>query len=206
MRGRTGGTAVDARVSRELDAAGIESGLSDRETAPADFESRTTDPPKHQTSESRPWSGRPVPAWAQAVAATLIFAAGLSLGVVRGHHADGGHARTAPVVVSQATASATELQALERRLRAEIARIQPASAGLRAETPVGPVRGASVGARAHPYRGERTPAAARVGLADRPADEGCGFAAAGRPGANSEQFRSDRRVDWEQKFANSGRC
>jgi anti-sigma factor RsiW len=100
------------------------------------FESRTTDPPKHQTSESRPWYGRPVPAWAQAVAATLIFAAGLSLGVVRGIMPTAATPGTAPDVVSQATASATDLQALERRLRAEIARIQPASAGLRAEAPV----------------------------------------------------------------------
>jgi len=99
------------------------------------FESRTTDPPKHQTSESRPWYGRPVPAWAQAVAATLIFAAGLSLGVVRGVMPTAATPGTAPDVVSQA-ASAMDLQALERRLRAEIARIQPASAGLRAEVPV----------------------------------------------------------------------
>jgi hypothetical protein len=77
-----------------------------------------------------------VPAWAQAVAATLIFAAGLSLGVVRGIMPTAATPGTAPDVVSQATASATDLQALERRLRAEIARIQPASAGLRAEVPV----------------------------------------------------------------------
>ena len=102
------------------------------------FESRTTatEPPKHEASESRPWYSRPVPAWAQAVAATLIFAAGLSLGVMRGIMPTAATPETTPVVASQGAASATELQALERRLRAEIARIQPVSAGLRAETPV----------------------------------------------------------------------
>ena len=100
------------------------------------FEPRTPEPPKQQTSESRPWYSRPVPAWAQAVAATLIFAAGLSLGVMRGIMPTAATPETTPVVASQGAASATELQALERRLRAEIARIQPVSAGLRAETPV----------------------------------------------------------------------
>ena len=100
------------------------------------FEPRTTEPATQQTSESRPWYSRPVPAWAQAVAATLIFAAGLSLGVMRGIMPTASTPETTPVVASQGAASATELQALERRLRAEIARIQPVSAGLRAEVPV----------------------------------------------------------------------
>jgi anti-sigma factor RsiW len=99
------------------------------------FEHRT-EPPKRQTSESRPWYGRPVPAWAQAVAATLIFAAGLSLGVVRGIMPTAATPGTVPAAASQSAPSATDLQALERRLRAEIARIQPTSAGVRAEAPV----------------------------------------------------------------------
>ena len=108
-----------------------------RQPHPA-FESRTTaaEPPKHEASEPRPWYSRPVPAWAQAVAATLIFAAGLSLGVMRGIMPTAGTPGTAPAVASQGAASATELQALERRLRAEIASIQPVSAGLPAKTPV----------------------------------------------------------------------
>ena len=100
------------------------------------FEPRATEPPKHQTSESRPWYGRPVPAWAQAVAATLIFAAGLSLGVVRGIMPTTATPGPAPAAASQGAPSSTDLQALERRLRAEIARIQPVSAGVRAESPV----------------------------------------------------------------------
>lgn len=98
------------------------------------FEPRTTAPRKHQTSESRPWYGRPVPAWAQAVAATLIFAAGLSLGVVRGIMPTTATPGAAPA--AQGAPSSTDLQALERRLRAEIAQIQPASAGVRADAPV----------------------------------------------------------------------
>jgi len=97
------------------------------------FESRTTALPKHQDSKPRPWYGRPVPAWAQAVAATLIFAAGLSLGVMRGiMPTTTPGAFPAAVSASQGALSATDLQALERRLRAEIARIQPVSTGVAA--------------------------------------------------------------------------
>jgi hypothetical protein len=102
------------------------------------FESGTTAtvPPKQETPESRPWYGRPVPAWAQAVAAMLIFAAGLSLGVVRGIMPAAATPGTAPMAASQVAATATDLQALERRLRAEIARMPPTSVGVRAEAPV----------------------------------------------------------------------
>ena len=103
------------------------------------FESRTTatEPSNQEAPESRPWYGRPVPAWAQAVAATLIFAAGLSLGVMRGIMPTAAPPGAAPSVASQgAAASGADLQMLERRLRAEIARIQPASAGLPAEAAV----------------------------------------------------------------------
>jgi anti-sigma factor RsiW len=65
------------------------------------------------------WWSRPVPAWAQAAAAALIFASGLSLGVWRG---------TSPITTavpatpasSTNVASATDLQALEQRLHTEI--------------------------------------------------------------------------------------
>lgn len=100
--------------------------LEPRETAAA--------PSKHETPPSRPWYSRPVPVWAQAVAATLIFAAGLSLGVMRGIRPTAGTPSTAPAVAAQGAASAADLQTLERRLRAEIALIRPASAD-RAETP-----------------------------------------------------------------------
>ncbi len=82
--------------------------------------------------EARPWHRRPVSVWGQAVAASLIFAAGLSLGVMRGIDSDTRSSAAAPASIASGAAATTrmngvsneELQALERRLRAEIARIQ----------------------------------------------------------------------------------
>ena len=88
------------------------------------------------------WWGRPVPAWAQAVAAAVIFASGLSLGVWRGTSSDG----TASLGNSPVTAagprtpsgavgnlaSASDLAALEQRLRSEMALLRtsaPSAAG-----------------------------------------------------------------------------
>jgi hypothetical protein len=95
------------------------------------FESRTTEPSAHRGSPPRPWYGRPVPAWAQAVAATLIFAAGLSLGIMRGIMPTAATPRPVSVAAPEGGVSATDLQALERRLRAEIVRIQSSPAGAR---------------------------------------------------------------------------
>ena len=90
----------------------------------------------------RRWWAQPVPAWAQAAAAAVIFATGLSLGVWRGTSSDG----TAPVGNSPVTAAATlipagaaanlasasDLAALEQRLRSEMALLRasaPSAAG-----------------------------------------------------------------------------
>jgi anti-sigma factor RsiW len=102
-----------------------------RPTAPV-FESRTSQSsaPTHVATENRPWFRRPAPAWAQAAAAAFIFVTGLSLGVARGIMPTAAAPGGAPASGLSAV-SATDLVALERRLRAEIARIQPASAGLR---------------------------------------------------------------------------
>ena len=95
-------------------------------------------------SATRVWHRSAVPAWAQAVAASLIFAAGLSLGVMRGIRSETpAPARAAtPAVAASAvspanTVSPEDLQALERRLRAEMSRIH-ATPGPRdaAATPV----------------------------------------------------------------------
>ena len=72
------------------------------------------------------WFLRPMPAWAQVAAAVLIFGAGLSLGVVRGTvrgTLPGSSSSTiaAPASSGGAAISAADLQALEQRLRAEIA-------------------------------------------------------------------------------------
>ena len=70
------------------------------------------------------WFLRPMPAWAQVAAAVLIFGAGLSLGVARGTLSDSSSpvATTAPSNAS--SISAEDLQALEQRLRNEIAQVR----------------------------------------------------------------------------------
>ena len=79
------------------------------------------------------WLRQPLPAWAQAVAACLIFGVGLSLGVLRGTtpiQSAPARALTAATTEAPAAVTATDLAALERRLRAEMAalRATPASA------------------------------------------------------------------------------
>ena len=98
-------------------------------------------PPSNVVRPPR-WWAQPVPAWAQAAAAAVIFASGLSLGVWRGTSSDG----TASVGNSSATAAATltpagavanlasasDLAALEQRLRSEMALLRasaPSAAG-----------------------------------------------------------------------------
>ena len=81
-------------------------------------------------ARSRAWWSQPLPAWAQAAAACVLFAAGLWLGVVRGSMpgesptvATTGAAPTA----APAAVSSAELAALERRMRAEMTRLQTAA-------------------------------------------------------------------------------
>jgi hypothetical protein len=78
------------------------------------------------------WFRQPMPAWARAVAACLIFGAGLSLGVLRGTMPGTSPAQTVTTATSapRTTVTATDLAALEQRLRAEMAslRATPAAA------------------------------------------------------------------------------
>ena len=104
-----------------------------RPAAPA-FESRKSESPKHAGTENRPWYRRPVPVWAQAMAATFIFVTGLSLGVARGIMPPAAAPGGVPASAVGRAVSAPDLVALERRLRADIARIQPASAGIQDAT------------------------------------------------------------------------
>ena len=83
------------------------------------------------------WISQPLPAWAQVAAAGVVFAIGLSLGIA------GGSRDTTPAAVAAATprassdaVSATEVTALERRLRDEIAAIRVADRGDAAPTGV----------------------------------------------------------------------
>ena len=71
------------------------------------------------------WWQQPMPAWAQAAAAALIFATGLSLGVLRGVMPAAANPETARSQPAATVASATpvthaELAALEQRLRSEV--------------------------------------------------------------------------------------
>ena len=69
------------------------------------------------------WWARPLPAWAQAAAAIVIFATGASLGALRG---GAGATTTAASVAAPAAVTAPELTALEQRLRSEISELRTA--------------------------------------------------------------------------------
>jgi len=77
--------------------------------------------------ESRlPWWRAPLPAWAQAVAAVLIFGVGLSLGLSRSPtNAPQASSTQAGVVTTTQTASQTDLAQLEQRLKSEMAQMRP---------------------------------------------------------------------------------
>jgi hypothetical protein len=83
--------------------------------------------PAQSASEPRlPWWRAPLPAWAQAAAAVLVFGVGLSVGMSRGS------ASQAPVVSNPPasapvveTASRADLSQLEQKLRAEMAQGRP---------------------------------------------------------------------------------
>jgi hypothetical protein len=93
------------------------------------------------------WWRRPMPAWAQAAAAVVLFGTGLALGVTRGIGPDGGAVTPAstgarvPVTATRSTVSADDLAALERRLRSEMAQLRTASATNASATSVAPVAG-----------------------------------------------------------------
>jgi hypothetical protein len=77
------------------------------------------------------WWQRPMPAWAQAAAAAMIFAAGLGLGALRGGSVEPASAVATTAAPATAGAAATtvspqDLRALEQRLLAEVAQARPA--------------------------------------------------------------------------------
>ena len=73
------------------------------------------------------WWRQPMPAWAQAAAAVLIFATGVTLGVMRA--AAPAAERSAPLQTKTTSSSVTkaELVALEQRLRSELSQSHGAS-------------------------------------------------------------------------------
>lgn len=75
------------------------------------------------------WWHRPMPAWAQAAAAALIFATGVTLGALRGTTAPPASPSnvTTAVAANGATVTRAELAALEQRLRSEITQTRTSS-------------------------------------------------------------------------------
>jgi len=85
------------------------------------------------------WWRQPMPAWAQAAAAVLVFATGVTLGVLRNVTASGSRASSASTPVAangSAPVTAADLAALEQRLRGEMSQVRPTSTAV---TPGGPV-------------------------------------------------------------------
>jgi anti-sigma factor RsiW len=76
------------------------------------------------------WWRQPMPAWAQAAAAALIFTTGVTLGALRGTSAPGAattNPRATNVTLAAASGAAVtpaELSALEQRLRAEMSQMR----------------------------------------------------------------------------------
>jgi hypothetical protein len=77
-----------------------------------------------------PWWRQSTPVWMQAVAATMVFAAGMAIGTSSrgGVPTTSGANLTPPASGAVAGVSRNELEALEQRLRAELARLSPARA------------------------------------------------------------------------------
>jgi hypothetical protein len=107
---------------------------------------RETAPPEATVLRPAAWWRQPLPAWAQAAAALLIFAAGMTLGGARQGVAVPTPAAVVPATVAASGASAgpgaapavsrADLVRLEQRLLAmESARVQPASVRLAAASP-----------------------------------------------------------------------
>ncbi len=99
---------------------------------------RASDSPGPRRLRPGAWFRQPMPAWAQAAAACLIFGAGLSLGVLRGtslNTSSSAQRAATNSVASPAAVTATDLTALEQRLRAEMAELRAIPASTTAAAP-----------------------------------------------------------------------
>jgi hypothetical protein len=94
--------------------------------------------PQQPVARALPWWRSPLPAWAQAAAAVLIFGAGLSIGWLRpdapSASAPAPQAAVQPATPTVAGPTKEELAQLEQRLRSEMAQL--ARAATPAPTPV----------------------------------------------------------------------
>jgi anti-sigma factor RsiW len=91
------------------------------------------DPPTSNVIRPAGWWRQPLPAWAQAAAAALIFTTGAGLGALRGTTREPVGANRPPTAASQPGAAAApvspqDLAALEQRLRGEMQQLRPAAA------------------------------------------------------------------------------
>jgi hypothetical protein len=86
-------------------------------------------------ADDLPWWRQSTPVWMQAVAATMVFAAGMAIGTGRGvsPSSSGTTASATPTSAPAVGVSRSELAALEERLRGELTRLSAAS------TPAQPV-------------------------------------------------------------------
>ena len=83
-------------------------------------------------TQSTRWFARPLPAWAQVAAATIVFAVGMLLGIAQGTNGVGSPRNVTTASVQPGSGSApnvseASLAALERRLRDEMATIRVAN-------------------------------------------------------------------------------
>jgi putative zinc finger protein len=85
-------------------------------------------PPAATVLRPKAWWQRPLPAWAQAAAALLIFTAGAMTGMRTGPGPSPSPEPTTATVAAPANVSAADLAALERRLRTEMTAMRTASA------------------------------------------------------------------------------
>ena len=99
-----------------------------------------SDSPSSNVLRPSRWWQKPMPAWAQAAAAALIFATGLTLGALRGvtSPADRGPIGSAPQQANATTLAANttsvtraDLAALEQRLRSELSQGRSTSSTVR---------------------------------------------------------------------------
>jgi hypothetical protein len=109
--------------------------LSAPESMPAAAAMPLPAPAFAAVSDEIPWWRQPSPVWMQAVAATMVFAAGLAIGTSsRGAATSSGTvAFTRPPSAGQPVGiSRSELAALEERLRGELARLTSAASSTQA--------------------------------------------------------------------------
>jgi len=108
------------------------------ETPPAGAVIPFQRPQDESTERSLPWWKAPLPAWAQAAAALVIFAAGLSVGFARNGAVESTvpQASASPAPTAAAVPSKADLAQLEERLRTEMTSLSRANSATPTPTPV----------------------------------------------------------------------